>query len=250
VGSLFFFCFGLFHWANTLFVLPNTGPKDYLDGSFISVRVNKLTSVHTQLPYDYYSLPFPKSNTTLTIPENLGELLAGDKWMSAPYSIVVGEDKCAVLGTSEYNQEEVGQFIDKVKYEYLHNWQLDGLPAAVPKVLQDSDGKTQEVYSPGFPLGKFAPGEDGSKTGPYYLNNHVDMTIKYHEDESLYKGKRIIGFEVIPSSKQYDDTNQPHCSPTEGGTQLQLAIPAEGKTLKVLWTYQVKWESTDRVWSD
>jgi len=44
------------------------------------VKVNKLTSIKTQLPYTYYSLPFCKPATIVDSAENLGEVLRGKKF--------------------------------------------------------------------------------------------------------------------------------------------------------------------------
>ena len=44
-------------WA---FYLPGVAPRDYVMGEQVALKVNALDSTHTQLPYDYYSLPFCK----------------------------------------------------------------------------------------------------------------------------------------------------------------------------------------------
>jgi len=51
------------------------------------VKVNKLTSTKTQLPYSYYSLPFCKPNTIVDSAENLGEVLRGDRIENSPYVV-------------------------------------------------------------------------------------------------------------------------------------------------------------------
>lgn len=40
------------------FYLPGVAPVDFAVADLVDVKVNKLTSVHTQLPLDYYSMPF------------------------------------------------------------------------------------------------------------------------------------------------------------------------------------------------
>lgn len=40
------------------FYLPGVAPVTFEVGQDVEVKVNKLTSVHTQLPLDYYSMPF------------------------------------------------------------------------------------------------------------------------------------------------------------------------------------------------
>lgn len=40
------------------FYLPGVAPATFEFCENVDVKVNKLTSVHTQLPLDYYSMPF------------------------------------------------------------------------------------------------------------------------------------------------------------------------------------------------
>ena len=42
------------------FYVPGVAPQDFAKGEKIDVRAIKMTSSHTQLPYEYYSLPFCK----------------------------------------------------------------------------------------------------------------------------------------------------------------------------------------------
>ena len=42
------------------FYVPGVAPQDFAKGSKIDVRAIKMTSSHTQLPFEYYSLPFCK----------------------------------------------------------------------------------------------------------------------------------------------------------------------------------------------
>lgn len=48
-------------------------------GDLLSVKVNKLTSTKTQLPYTYYSLPYCRPDQIVDSAENLGEVLRGDR---------------------------------------------------------------------------------------------------------------------------------------------------------------------------
>jgi transmembrane 9 superfamily protein 2/4 len=51
------------------------------------VKVNKLTSIKTQLPYEYYSLNYCKPEKILNSGENLGEVLRGDRIENSPYEV-------------------------------------------------------------------------------------------------------------------------------------------------------------------
>lgn len=58
-----------------------------MQGDLLKVKVNKLTSVKTQLPYSYYSLPYCKPEKIVDSAENLGEVLRGDRIENSPYVV-------------------------------------------------------------------------------------------------------------------------------------------------------------------
>jgi transmembrane 9 superfamily member 2/4 len=62
-----------------LLIGPQGGP--------LPVKVNKLTSIKTQLLYTYYSLPFCKPDAIVDSAENLGEVLRGDRIENSPYVV-------------------------------------------------------------------------------------------------------------------------------------------------------------------
>lgn len=56
--------------------------KDPLD-----LKTNKLSSVKTQLPFEYYSLPYCRPSTIVHSAENLGEVLRGDRIENSLYQV-------------------------------------------------------------------------------------------------------------------------------------------------------------------
>lgn len=60
-----------------------------MQGDPLNVKVNKLTSIKTQLPYSYYSLPFCTPKTIVDSRENLGEVLRGDRIENSPYVVCI-----------------------------------------------------------------------------------------------------------------------------------------------------------------
>lgn len=58
-----------------------------MQGDLLKVKVNKLTSIKTQLPYSYYTLPFCRPKTIVDSAENLGEVLRGDRIENSPYEV-------------------------------------------------------------------------------------------------------------------------------------------------------------------
>lgn len=58
------------------FYLPGTYLHPYKKGDKLEVKVNSLTSIETELPYSYYSLPFCKPPEGIQkMAENIGEML-------------------------------------------------------------------------------------------------------------------------------------------------------------------------------
>ena len=58
-----------------------------LQGDPLRVKVNKLTSIKTQLPYSYYSLPYCRPKKIFDSAENLGEVLRGDRIENSPFEV-------------------------------------------------------------------------------------------------------------------------------------------------------------------
>ena len=54
----------------------------------LKVKVNKLTSTKTQLPYSYYSLPYCRPEKIVDSAENLGEVLRGDRIENSAYEVL------------------------------------------------------------------------------------------------------------------------------------------------------------------
>ena len=73
--------------TTSAFYLPGVAPKEYIDGEEVPLKVNKLVSAKTQLPYPYYSLAFCQPDEIKDMAENLGEILMGDKIENSPYVV-------------------------------------------------------------------------------------------------------------------------------------------------------------------
>lgn len=52
-----------------------------------SLKMNKLSSSKTQLPYEYYSLPYCRPEKVISSAENLGEVLRGDRIVNSRYQV-------------------------------------------------------------------------------------------------------------------------------------------------------------------
>ena len=59
----------------------------------MQLKVNKLSSTKTQLPYEYYSLPYCRPQKVVPFAENLGEVLRGDRIENSVYQVQGGMSK-------------------------------------------------------------------------------------------------------------------------------------------------------------
>jgi len=222
------------------FYLPGVAPIEYDDGAVVDLKVNKLTSVKTQLPYDYYTLPFCKPATILVSAENLGEVLEGDRIQNSPYEINMKVDvTCKVLCKQQLTAEMRQQFQSMIKDEYLVNWIVDNLPAATKYARPDRE---EQTYMNGFPVGVH-------RNGKYYLHNHVRINLKYHTNPERYLGYRIVGFEIEPlsMSQAVTETNGVlSASCQEGSAYPVFDLDAHEE---LIFTYDVVWMESDIRWA-
>ena len=63
--------------------------------------MNKLTSIKTQLPYEYYSIPYCKPEVVKSSAENLGEVLRGDRIENSLYEVCL---HCQILDLPDPSQ--------------------------------------------------------------------------------------------------------------------------------------------------
>jgi transmembrane 9 superfamily protein 2/4 len=227
------------------YYLPGMAPMEYNDGDQVELKVNKLTSVKTQLPYGYYSLPYCKPDKIQDSVENLGEILNGDLIENSPFEIRMGHPaQCKVLCRQTLTKEGKEKFKSMVDDEYLVNWLVDNLPAATRFVKGGDDGG-EFTYMDGFPVGV-------QQNGRYFIHNHVKLDLKYHRQPDEFQGSRIVGFEVEPHSMTQATRN-------EGGPDGSFtAICSEGVASPafdidlhndIVFTYDVVWTESDIRWS-
>ncbi|CAK0904814.1 unnamed protein product, partial [Prorocentrum cordatum] len=131
--------------------LPGFAPVEYDQGVPVELKVNKLTSVKTQLPYRYYTLPYCEpAGGIKESQENLGETLTGDQIENSPYEIkVLINQSCTTLCTQKLTAEQKDKFRSMIEDEYLVNWIVDQLPAATRYKRKDGE----YMYMDGFLVG-------------------------------------------------------------------------------------------------
>ncbi|KAK9705438.1 hypothetical protein RND81_07G057000 [Saponaria officinalis] len=232
------------------FYLPGVAPRDFQRGDPLQVKVNKLSSTKTQLPYDYYFLDYCKPKKILNSAENLGEVLRGDRIENSVYTFKMREElSCQVGCRIKLNAESAKNFKEKIDDEYKVNMILDNLPVAV--LRQRRDGQTK-VYEHGFRVG-FKAKYSGTNDEKYFINNHLGFKVMYHKDPET-DFARIVGFEVNPVSIAHEykewkdqDTQLITCSKNiiQSGTPPQ-EVDADKE---IVFTYDVKFEESDIKWA-
>ncbi|KAK9692731.1 Endomembrane protein 70 [Popillia japonica] len=226
------------------FYVPGMAPVEFKKGQQIDVKAVKMTSVHTQLPYEYYSLPFclPKNGSFHYKSENLGEVLRGDRIVNTPYIVKMAEDvQCSLLchfpnKPMHWSAEDSQRVIDRIQHEYFVHLLVDNLPAATPIFNQD----LRDIqYEHGYRLGNVI----GDKN---YINNHLKLTLFYHNPApEIY---RVVGFHVQAKSVHIGDLKfiDNTCTfPTK--SRGQLVDSTAGTTL--YFTYEIEWRHSKISWA-
>ncbi|KAL2655245.1 hypothetical protein AAZV13_04G055900 [Glycine max] len=133
------------------FYLPGVAPQDFQKGDSLQVKVNKLTSTKTQLPYSYYSLPYCAPSKIQDSAENLGEVLRGDRIENSLYVFKMREPQmCNILCNLKLDAKTAKEFKEKISDEYRVNMILDNLPLVFPLKRTDQDST---AYQLGFLVG-------------------------------------------------------------------------------------------------
>jgi transmembrane 9 superfamily protein 2/4 len=189
--------------------------------------VNNLESVKSSISYEYYSLPFCMSQVPDEIPENLGEILSGDRIETSDYQLRFGkEERCKVLCQRAYTNGEAHLLKKAVTQNYRVNWIVDNLPAATafktmvrqrvacvfacvccvfcvahfgarrrthfilyatPCVQETDENGKVKAGTDEKHYEKGFPIGYIGSDGAAYVNNHVRLIILYHKDAEVFK---------------------------------------------------------------
>lgn len=91
--------------------LPGVTQNDYLRSSPVDLKVVKLDSTQTLLPYRYYQLPFCSPSVVRDMIDNLGEILVGDRIENSPFQLFALENvKCKRLCVRKYDAAQMEKF--------------------------------------------------------------------------------------------------------------------------------------------
>ena len=132
------------------FYLPGVSPHEYKDGDKVEIKVNKLSSSVTQLPYNFYSLPFCKPADLSNAVENLGEVLHGSVIQNSPYELYMSKPDFKVLCKKDLSKQEARTMAQRIREDYRVHLIMDNLPAATRMISELPDGKVVTMYDRGY----------------------------------------------------------------------------------------------------
>lgn len=249
------------------FYLPGSYMHTYSNGDEIFSKVNSLTSIETELPFNYYTLPYCKPLGGIKkSAENLGELLMGDQIDNSPYRFRMNTNETVYLCTTPHlNEHEVKLLKQRTRDLYQVNMILDNLPA-----MRFTKQNGVNIQWTGYPVGYTPPNSDDD-----YIINHLKFKVLVHEyegtgveiigtgeegmgvisetEKTKASGYEIVGFEVIPCSVKHDP---------EVMTKLHIydnisaiVCPAELEKAQIIreqerisFTYEVEFVKSDIRW--
>ncbi|KMZ72192.1 Transmembrane 9 superfamily protein member 2 [Zostera marina] len=249
------------------FYLPGSYSHKYLIGDNLSVKVNSLTSIDTEIPFSYYSMPFCRPLEGIKdSAENLGELLMGDRIENSPYRFKMyqNESDIVVCRTKALSAEDLGLLKKRVDEMYQVNLILDNLPA-----IRYLNKNEYSLKWTGYPVGV-------KVQDAYYLFNHLKFKVLVHKYEetnvarvmgtgdaaemipnansgSEAPGYMVVGFEVIPCSYQHDPevvnkSNMYDKYPSNIQCDPATVAMVVKENQPVVFSYEVVFEESDIKW--
>ncbi|XP_078507902.1 transmembrane 9 superfamily member 4 [Lissotriton helveticus] len=259
----------ILHRASTFYV-PGVAPINFHQNDPVEIKAVKLTSSRTQLPYEYYSLPFCQPDKIIYKAENLGEVLRGDRIVNTPFNVLMNsEKKCEVLcySPSKTTTLTVAQsklMVERIEEEYYIHLIADNLPVAsrLEMLLKSEDGEkkkeTEVQFEHGYRVGFKEVKEEKEEKNPqetkYYVHNHLSFILHYHREDVEDNQEhtfRVVRFEVIPQSIKLSElkvNEKGTCTlPELFGNSPQEIDPT--KENQLLFSYSVHWEQSDVKWA-
>ncbi|XP_053735845.1 transmembrane 9 superfamily member 2 isoform X2 [Synchiropus splendidus] len=251
------------------FYLPGLAPVSFCENgkgtedcqTLIQLFVNRLDSVESVLPYEYDVFDFCKDEEERRPSENLGQVLFGERIESSPYKFNFNEEvKCKKVCQKKYakDSQQDATKLDFLKMgmqlNYQHHWIVDNMPVTWCYDVEDN----QKYCNPGFPIGCLV-GDDGRpkdacvinsdfhKKSTFYVFNHVDLKITYHNgDKDGWRGARLVAATMEPKSIEHTDEQKLDC---EKATPMEIPVKFEND-VQIIYTYSVTFvENTEIKWA-
>nr|XP_043613338.1 transmembrane 9 superfamily member 3-like [Erigeron canadensis]XP_043613339.1 transmembrane 9 superfamily member 3-like [Erigeron canadensis] len=157
-----------------LIVLGNQVESDasnhrYSNGDIVPFYVNKVGPYsNPSETYAFYDLPFCSPDTLAEKKLNLGEMLNGDRLISAPYKLKFLDEKdFEVLCNKTLSKKDVSQFRSVIEKDYFIQLYYDDLP------IWGFIGTTERDYT------------DAKIRNQYFLFKHFEFEVYYNKDRVI-----------------------------------------------------------------
>ncbi|KAK9996727.1 hypothetical protein SO802_021413 [Lithocarpus litseifolius] len=152
----------------------------YKEGEAVPLYANKVGPFHNPSEtYRYFDLPFCSPDSVKEKKEALGEVLNGDRLVSAPYKLDFRIEKDSEpVCKKTLSKEEVARFRDAVNKDYYFQMYYDDLPlwGFIGKV--EKEGKDPSDYR-------------------YFLYKHIQFNILYNKDRVIEIGVQTDARNVV-----------------------------------------------------
>lgn len=260
------------------FYLPGLAPVTYCNSKDsttcsrdVKLFVNRLNSEESVIPYEYHHFDFCKEDTSGAPHENLGQVVFGERIRPSPYKLTFGEEttckiacppKVYKAGVPE-DQKKLALLKKGMFMNYQHHWIVDNMPVTWCYPVENG----QHYCSTGFPMGCYVDkkgnakdacviSRDYSAQDSYYIFNHIDLVISYHDGHQEDWGKllgegtpggRIVSVKITPRSIAHEKPD----SCDAGMGKPPLAIKGEGNVdATITYSYSVVYNiKNDVKWS-
>jgi len=247
------------------YALPGVTPHNFEENDPVDLRVARIDSVKTQMPFPYYALPFCEPEERVHATQHLGASLRGDRIEMSPYKLNFEQDEaCKILCKKSYTKDQMKQFEEKVREGYRAFWLVDNLPVATKIAMETQDDEPLQgeayAYERGYEIGQVIYDHDSaedSDPGEASINNHIRLTVKYHKQPEK-PGARIVAFEAEPFSVEHkykkwagDETTLSTCKPLTpvNHKMAPLKLKTAEEDTEIVWTYDISWVESDTRWA-
>ncbi|KAJ0238025.1 hypothetical protein HA466_0245280 [Hirschfeldia incana] len=167
IGALIFFAAGK--------VSSDASDHRYKEGDSVPLYANKVGPFHNPSEtYRYFDLPFCVPEGVKDKKEALGEVLNGDRLVSAPYKLNFRDEKDSeTYCKKKLSREEVEQFRKAVEKDYYFQMYYDDLPiwGFIGKVDKESKSDPSEFK--------------------YFLYKHIQFEILFNKDRVIEINARM-----------------------------------------------------------
>ncbi|CAL0329857.1 unnamed protein product [Lupinus luteus] len=164
-----------------ILVRSDASDHRYNEGDNVPLYANKVGPFHNPSEtYRYFDLPFCVTGKEKDKTEALGEVLNGDRLVSAPYALDFKKDKDSnSVCKKKLTKEQVALFREAVKKDYYFQMYYDDLPIWGFIGTMDKEGKAD-------------PSEY-----KYFLYKHIQFDVLYNKDRVIEISARMDPHSVV-----------------------------------------------------